>query len=110
LVSTVAESLAFLRGFFEGKLFDAGHLPRMTRRWNSLFFPIQYGYGLMRIKMPRVFSPFKPSAEFIGHSGASGSFAFAVPARGLYLAGTVNQAQAPGRPIRLMMHMENALG
>lgn len=108
LVSTVRESLAFLRAFFEGRLFDARQLDRMTRRWNRIFFPLEYGGGLMRFKLPRLFSPFRPLPAFIGHSGSSGSFAYYCPDKALYLAGTINQIAAPGRPFRLVARLATA--
>lgn len=110
LVSTAAESMTFLRAFFDGKLFDPALLARMTARWHTVFFPIQYGYGLMRFKLPRLFSPFRPIPSFIGHSGSTGSFAFHCPARKLYLTGTVNQFASPSKPFQLMVQIVNALG
>ncbi len=107
LVAPVAESLGFLRGFFGGRLFDPGRLER--QRWNRVFFPMRYGQGLMRFKLPRVLSPFRAPPELIGHSGATGSFAFLNPGRRLYLAGTINQVASPGRPFRLMTQIVDAL-
>lgn len=103
IVATVGDSLTFLRGFFAGKLFDASHLDQILQHWNGIFFPMQYGFGLMRVNMPRIFSPFKPFPKLIGHSGSTGSFAYYNPAKGLYIAGTVNQIDAPRRPIQMML-------
>ena len=107
IVSTISESLVFLRAFFDGKLFDETFLERMMNRWNMVFFPIRYGYGLMRFKLPRIFSPFKAPPEYIGHSGSTGSFAFYCPKNGLYPVGTVNQIATPGKPFRLMVQATN---
>lgn len=109
VVSTLAESLRFLRGFFGGELLTEDELKIMTRRWNRIFFPIQYGRGLMRYKLPRWMSPFVAPPELIGHSGSTGSFAFHDPGRGVYLAGTVNQMDNPARPFRLMTQLINIL-
>ena len=79
----------------------------MMARWNAIFFPMQYGWGMMRINLPRAFSPFKPFPEYVGHSGSTGSFAYRCPEKSLYLVGTVNQVANPGRPIRLMMRIAN---
>jgi hypothetical protein len=75
--------------------------------WNSLFFPLQYGYGLMYFHLPRYFW-LTPLPEFVGHSGSTGSFAFACPSRSLYLAGTVNQIASPARPFFLMIDLVRA--
>ena len=100
LVSTASESITFLRAFFEGRFFDKALFERMLR-WNTIFFPLRYGYGLMNFKLPRFFS-LRPTPEFIGHSGSTGSFAFTCPAQSLYLAGTVNQIASPAKPFFLM--------
>jgi CubicO group peptidase (beta-lactamase class C family) len=102
VVSTVTESLRFLRAFFGGELLTPDQLALMTSRWNRLFFPLRYGYGLMRFQVPRWMSPFKASPELVGHSGSTGSFAFHNPKRDLYIAGTLNQMDKPNRPFRLM--------
>lgn len=105
VVSTADESLRFVRAIFGGDLLPEDQLAYMTRRWNRIFFPLQYGAGLMRFKMPRWMSPFKAPPELIGHSGSTGSFAFFNPERAVYVAGTVNQMDNPGRPYRLMIPM-----
>jgi CubicO group peptidase (beta-lactamase class C family) len=105
LVSTLAESLRFLRAFFGGELLTKDQLASMMRQWNRIFFPLQYGSGLMRFKLSRLMSPFMAPPELIGHSGSTGSFAFYNPRRDVYLAGTVNQMDKPGRPYRLMTQM-----
>ena len=106
LVSTAPEALVFLRAFFAGRLFDKAYLEWMMA-WNSLFFFLHYGYGLMYFKLPRYFWP-TPLPEFIGHSGSTGSFAFFCPSRSLYLAGTVNQVANPAKPFFLMIDLVRA--
>lgn len=106
LVSTATECVIFLRAFFEGQLFDKTYLEWMTN-WNAIFFPLRYGYGLMNFKLPRFFWP-TPLPEFIGHSGSTGSFAFACPSKSLYLAGTVNQIASPAKPFFLMISLVGA--
>jgi len=103
IVSTAPECILFLRAFFEGQLFNKGLLEQMTN-WNSIFFPLRYGYGLMYFQLPRFFWP-TPLPEFIGHSGSIGSFAFVCPSRSMYLAGTVNLIASPARPFFLMMDL-----
>jgi CubicO group peptidase (beta-lactamase class C family) len=106
LVSTVFECMTFLRAFFEGRLFDKAFLEWMTR-WNPIFFPLRYGYGLMDFQLPRYFW-ITPLPEFIGHSGSTGSFAFACPSRSLYLTGTLNVI-TPARPFFFMMSLVRAV-
>jgi CubicO group peptidase (beta-lactamase class C family) len=105
VVSTVAESLRFLRAFFGGELLAANQLATMTSRCNRIFFPLRYGYGVMCFQLPRWMSPFKGPLELVGHSGSTGSFAFYNPKREVHLAGTVNQMDNPRQPYRLMTQM-----
>ena len=108
ITSTLDEMLIFLRAFMENKLFSAEAASQM-RQWNKLFFPIQYGYGLMRIKLPRWMTLFRETPELIGHSGASGSFAYYAPKHDIYLIGTFNQTDAPRRPIGFMLRVLSAV-
>lgn len=108
IISTLDEMLTFLRAFMENKLFNAEAAAQM-RQWNKLFFPIQHGYGLMRIKLPRWMMLFRATPELIGHSDASGSFAYYAPEHDIYLIGTFNQTDAPRRPIGFMLRVLSAV-
>ena len=108
IISTLDEMLIFLRAFMAEELFRPANAAQM-RKWNKLFFPLEYGYGLMRIKLPRWMTLFRATPELIGHSGASGSFAFYAPEPGVYLIGTFNQTDAPKRPIGFMFRVLNLI-
>lgn len=104
IISTLEEMLIFLRAFMAGQLFKSENTAQM-RQWNRLFFPLQYGYGLMRVKLPRWMTLFRSTPELIGHSGASGTFAFHAPEPDIYIIGTFNQTDAPRRPISFMLRV-----
>lgn len=106
IISTLDELLSFLRAFMDGQLFKPENAVQM-RQWNWLFFPLQYGYGLMRVKLPRWMTLFRATPELIGHSGASGTFAFYAPEPDIYLIGSFNQTDAPRRPIGFMLQVLN---
>jgi len=107
IVSTASECMLFLRAFFEGRLFSKTLLEQMMT-WNTIFFPLRYGYGLMYFQLPRFFWP-TPLPELIGHSGSLGSFAFLCPSRAIYLTGTVNQIASPAKPFFLMINLIQAV-
>jgi len=109
IVTTVGDLMRFLRAFFEGELFDAAVFSEL-KIYHRIFFPLQYGVGFARFTLPRIFSPFAPFPELLGHSGLSGAFAFALPAWRIYLAGTVNNLARPDRPFRFMLRLLKALG
>jgi len=108
IVATARECIAFTRAFFGGSLFPKSYLGDM-KKWHGIFFPLEYGYSLMRFKLPRIMSPFKPAPELIGHSGSTASFSFYYPKKDLYLAGTLNQVKQPSRPFQLMLKVINAV-
>ena len=91
-VSTTQEALTFLEAFFAGRLFPASMVETLTAEWRRIFFPLQYGLGVMRFKLPWYLT-LRPTPELIGHSGATGTVTFAAPSRGLYVAGSVNQTK-----------------
>jgi CubicO group peptidase (beta-lactamase class C family) len=110
IVSTVDDSLAFIKHFMEGTLFEEpSTLPRM-KRWKRIFSPFQYGLGLMRFKLPRISSPFSATPELIGHSGASSAFLFHSDIGQLYIGGTLNQLENQRRPFSLMLTVIKTVG
>jgi len=107
MVSTIDDSLKFMRAYLDGKLFEDPRTLMRMKTWKKIFFPIQYGLGLMRIKMPKIFSPFTASPELIGHSGATSAFLFQSDMGGLLIAGTLNQVDNQARVVRLMLKLVN---
>lgn len=103
IVSTATECLDFLKGFFEGKLFDPSHIENITHDWRKIFFPLQYGIGISLFRLPWFFSPFKRVPDLVGHSGLSGAFLFFCPEKKVYLAGTTNEISKPQASFRLMV-------
>jgi D-alanyl-D-alanine carboxypeptidase len=118
LVATADDTLAFLRALTRGEAFDdPATWALMGSRWNRLHFslnpadlrvprwPIQYGLGLMRFRMPRPLTGLWSMPAVVGHSGASGSWAFHCPERDVLLVGTVDQANAAGLPYPLVARL-----
>lgn len=108
IVSNSEESIIFLKAFFGGQLFPKEYLNELYQ-WNSVMFPLEYGVGIMRFKLPRILSPFKPLPELLGHSGLSGAFAYYCPKKDIYLTGTINQIHKPDISYKLMMKLINSL-
>ncbi len=106
IISTLDEMLIFLQAFMQNRLFDPKNAAQM-QQWNRLFFPLQYGYGLMRVKLPLWMTLFRATPELIGHSGASGAFAYYAPKPDVFVIGTFNQTDAPRRPIGFMLRVMN---
>jgi D-alanyl-D-alanine carboxypeptidase len=115
LISTADDLFIFMRGIVSGILFQFPETALlMQQRWNRFGFPrdmaalrqpgwpIEYGMGMMRFKMPRIYTPFKPVPAVVGHTGASGSWLFYCQELDLYLCGTVDQLTAAPVPYRLI--------
>jgi D-alanyl-D-alanine carboxypeptidase len=105
LVSTTEDCIKMLRSLVDGSL--VGHNPFGDQSWQRVFFPIDYGVGVMRVRIPRVMSPFGEPPVLFGHGGASGTVLFYDPVSSLMIAGTVNQIEHRSRPYQLMVRLMN---
>lgn len=105
IVSNTNDLMIFIQHFFKGQLFNPIHLKAM-QEWNSIFFPMQSGVGIHRFKLPWFLS-FGQVPEMIGHSGLSGTFAFFVPKKNMYIVGTVNQIAHPDQSFKTAIQLIN---
>lgn len=119
LVTNARDAMMFLRGFFEGYLFDRRVLPRLYD-WHPSFYPVEYGVGLMQLQVPRWMSLryrskfelntyFRKPPRLWGQLGLGGVASFYAPDQGVYVTGTVNQISDPARAIALCLHVVEAL-
>jgi D-alanyl-D-alanine carboxypeptidase len=122
IYSTAADLIAFMRGLVRGDAFgDVRPLPAMQARWNRFGvprdraalrapgWPIEYGLGIKRFQVPRLFNGFRRMPPVIGHSGSTGTWLFYCPERDLYFAGSVDEVAAGALPYRLVPRMLRAL-
>ncbi len=110
MVSNVEDSLNFLKHFMEGQLFAHPATLRRMKSWRRIFYPFQYGLGMMRFKLPRILSPFSATPELIGHSGASSAFLFYSDIDQIYIGGTLNQMENRRRSFGLMLKVIEIVG
>ncbi|SNT76865.1 serine hydrolase domain-containing protein [Paracoccus seriniphilus] len=108
IVSDTGDLMTFLRAFTEGRLFRPENTSAL-HQWRKMQFPLQYGGGLMRFRLPGWMTLWWRSPELIGHSGASGSFAYHAPEPDVFLVGTFNQTDAPKRPFSFMLQVLKAI-
>jgi len=92
-----------VRALFGGQLVERSILDELQAEWRRVFFPLEYGTGVMRFRVPWMFSPFKRFAPVVGHSGASGALMFWCPAWDLFITGTVNQVARRSSSFELML-------
>lgn len=101
LVTTTREGLAFLRALWGGTFGPVDWLTRGPFR--PVFFPMDYGEGVMRFALPRWMTLFRRFPALYGHSGHSGAALFHAPEVGVTIAATVNQIDRPGTVFKLML-------
>lgn len=121
LYSTAADSLRFMAALVSGDVFDdPTTADLMTGHWNPLEFslnlrplgpgwPMEYGLGMIRFRMPRLFAPFRPVPTVIGHTGVTGSWLFHCPELDIITAGTVDQAMSAALPYRFVPRLLRTL-
>ncbi|MEX2654041.1 MAG: serine hydrolase domain-containing protein [Acidimicrobiia bacterium] len=108
IVSTVADQLRFMQALVSGDLFDdPGTFRHMGEHTNRIFFPVEYGLGVMRYAPARWMSPLFPIPAIVGHTGSTATWAFHCPDLDIVLAGAFDVAQPP-LPFRFLPHMLRA--
>lgn len=122
IYSTAGDKIAFLRSLTRCEVFQTEEtFALMQSRWNQFGFPldraalrspgwpIEYGLGLMRFQLPRVFTGLKRLPAVIGHTGSTGCWLFWCPELDLYFSGSVDEASAGAVPYRLIPELLKVL-
>ncbi len=116
LCSTVDDTIMFMRAVVTGKIFDdPATAATMTGQWNRFPFPldrtamrqpawpIEYGLGIMRFQLRRIFTPRSLMPSVVGHTGITGSWLLWSPERDLLLSGTVDEFTAGALPFQTIV-------
>jgi CubicO group peptidase (beta-lactamase class C family) len=106
IISTAKDQMTFIKAFFNGYFFPKERLNEL-HKWNKIFFPFEYGIGIQKFNIPRFLSPFNRIPEMIGHCGSTGSVAFYVPEKRIYITGTTNQQAKPNIAFQTMIKIIN---
>jgi CubicO group peptidase (beta-lactamase class C family) len=114
IYSTVTDQFRFMRPLTRGGIFANPATFQLMQRWNRFGipldrtalrlpgWPIEYGLGLMRFHLPRVFTRFRPLPAVIGHTGSTGTWLFYCREWDLLLAGAVDEVTAGAVPYRVV--------
>jgi D-alanyl-D-alanine carboxypeptidase len=109
IVSNVTDQLSFMRALVSGDVFaDPGTWRRMQKRFNRVFFPVDYGLGVMRYAPPRWMSPGFAVPPLIGHTGSTATWLFHCPDLEIVLAGAFDVARPP-LPFRFLPRVLRAV-
>jgi D-alanyl-D-alanine carboxypeptidase len=96
IISTLADQVRFLRAIVGGDVFEHPTTwKQLHQRVNRVFFPVDYGLGVMRYAPARWMSPLFAVPPMIGHSGSTATWLFDCPDLGIVTAGTFDVAQPP---------------
>ncbi len=115
IYSTTGDTIAFLRSLVRGGVFQNPEtFANMQSHWNrfsipldraalrSPGWPIEYGLGVMRFQLPRIFTGLKLIPAVIGHTGSTGCWLFWCHEPDFYFSGSVDEAGAGAVPYRVM--------
>lgn len=109
IISILADQIRFMQALVGGEVFEEpGTWDRMQARFNRVFFPIDYGLGVMRYAPPRWMSPFFRIPPIVGHSGSTATWLFHCPELDVVLAGAFDVGQ-PSLPFRFLPRVLQAL-
>lgn len=115
MYSTAPDTLTFLRRFVRNEIFqNPDTLATMQGNWNRFGFPldraalrspgwpIEYGLGIMRMRLPRVFTSMQLLPPVLGHTGSTGCWLFWCPEWDILLSGSVDEVTAGAVPYRIV--------
>ncbi len=113
IYSTAADMMSFMRHLMQWDLFlEQKTLATMRSGWRRFGFPldraalrspnwpIEYGMGMMRFRIPRLFTPLTPMPAVLGHTGSTGCWLFYCPDLDILISGTVEDVTAGAVPFR----------
>lgn len=98
-VSTSEDLLKFMKALIGNQLISHNSLLVMMQ-WNKLWIGVDYGYGLMRVRM----LPIIQTYNVWGHLGSIGSFMLYNPVMDVYMIGNFNKAGYTAKSIRFIFN------
>ena len=109
MISTLADQVRFMTAIVSGEVFaDPSTWARMQAHPNRVFFPVDYGLGVMRYAPARWMSPLFAIPPMVGHTGSTATWLFHCPDLGVVLAGTFDVASPP-LPFRFLPQVLRAV-
>lgn len=122
IYSTAADMMSFLRRLMRGEVFQNPEtLVAMQNNWypfslpldraalRSPGWPVKYGIGIMRFRLPRIFTPTAAMPSILGHTGSTGCWLFYCPEWDVLLSGSVDEVTAGAVPYRTVPQILNII-
>lgn len=95
VVSSLTDTMRFLRGYFKGEIFSLGMLSAAQDNSLSLFPGVIMGAGIMTLRLPLIKGVSLKLPTLIGHAGMTGHQMFYLPGHDVYVVLTPNQIGDP---------------
>lgn len=115
IYSTSGDMITFMRSLTRGEVFQKPEtFSQMQAHWNRFGFPmdraalrspnwpVEYGLGIKRFQIPKLFTSLRSLPAVIGHTGSTGCWLFWCPEMDLFFAGSVDEVGAGAVPYRVM--------
>jgi D-alanyl-D-alanine carboxypeptidase len=113
IYGSIADSMKFMRQLVDGTVFqNHGTLLEMQKNWRGFDFPrdraalrspswpVEYGIGIMRFQLPRIFTSMRLLPAVIGHTGSTGCWLLYCPEWDTLVSGSVDEVTAGALPYR----------
>ena len=113
IYSTASDTMSFLRRLMRDEVFQNPEtLAAMQNSWHPFGFPldraalrspgwpVEYGIGIMRFRLPRAFTLTAAMPSILGHTGSTGCWLFYCPEWDVLLSGSVDEVTAGAVPFR----------
>lgn len=115
IYSTARDTLTFMRNLVQNNIFqNQNTLSLMKENWyrfglpfdraalRAPGWPVEYGLGLMRFRLPRIFTPAHPMKTVLGHTGSTGCWLFYCHHSDMLITGSVDEVNAGAVPFRIV--------
>ena len=122
IYSTASDTMSFLRRLMRDEVFQNPEtLAAMQNSWHPFGFPldraalrspgwpVEYGIGIMRFRLPRAFTLTAAMPSILGHTGSTGCWLFYCPEWDVLLSGSVDEVTAGAVPFRTVPRILNIL-
>jgi CubicO group peptidase (beta-lactamase class C family) len=115
IYSSAGDALQFLRRLVRDEVFEKPEtFASMQNTWYRFGFPMdraalrspgwptEYGLGIMRFRLPRLFTSMRSLPSVVGHTGSTGCWLFWCPEWEVLLSGSVDEVTAGAIPYRIV--------
>ena len=112
LISTATDELAFISALASGRFFERPDTLRMMHNWRKLeqrSMPFAYGYGTMKLDLPRIYTLGARLPEMWGHFGSTGRGLLHCEELDYAVVAATNQTQSMPQLVRFLIGVRQTM-